>query len=97
MELRKDPITQSWIILGHREIGGESISECPFEPGKIEKLKPILSWPAEGQWQVRVVPHFDPLYRVEGDPGRLAEGMYDKMGPSALMKLWSKHRATKNV
>ncbi|MGC1485174.1 MAG: DUF4931 domain-containing protein [Candidatus Acidiferrum sp.] len=81
MELRKDPITQSWIILGHREVGGESISECPFEPGKIEKLKPIMSWPAEGPWQVRVVPHPDPLYRVEGDPGRLAEGMYDKMGP----------------
>jgi UDPglucose--hexose-1-phosphate uridylyltransferase len=81
MELRKDPITQSWIILGHREAGSESISECPFEPGKIEKINPIMSWPPEGSWQVRVIPHPDPLYRVEVDPGRLAEGMYDKMGP----------------
>ncbi|MFI5071117.1 MAG: DUF4931 domain-containing protein, partial [Terriglobales bacterium] len=81
MELRKDPITQSWIVLGHRELTGESLSECPFEPGKIEKLKPILSWPPEGAWQMRVVPHPEPLYRVEGDPGRVAEGMYDKMGP----------------
>ena len=81
MELRKDPITQSWIILGHREVGGESISECPFEPEKIGTLKPIVSWPPDGPWQVRVVPHPDPLYRLEGDPARLAEGMYDKMGP----------------
>ena len=29
-----------------------------------------------------MVPHPDPLYRVEGQPGRLAEGMYDKMGPT---------------
>ena len=81
MELRKDPITQSWIILGHREAGGESINECPFEPEPMAKAKVIASWPAEGAWQVRVIPHPDPLYRVEGDPGRLAEGMYDKMGP----------------
>jgi UDPglucose--hexose-1-phosphate uridylyltransferase len=81
MELRKDPITQSWIILGHREVPGDSISECPFEPEKMTKLTPIMSWPPEGPWQIRVVPHPEPLYRVEGDPGRLAEGMYDKMGP----------------
>ncbi|MGA2095447.1 MAG: DUF4931 domain-containing protein [Candidatus Acidiferrum sp.] len=81
MELRKDPITQSWIILGHREVPGDSISECPFEAEKMAKLVPIMSWPPEGPWQIRVVPHPEPLYRVEGDPGRLAEGMYDKMGP----------------
>src|SRR2546429_9731746 len=39
-----------------------------------------MIWPAAGPWQVRVVPHPDPLYHVESDPGRLAEGMYDKMG-----------------
>src|SRR6476661_1000970 len=81
MELRKDPITQRWIILGHREVGSESLSECPFEPEKIEKIKPIMSLPPGGPWQVRVIPHPDPLYRVEVDPGLLAEGMYDKMGP----------------
>jgi UDPglucose--hexose-1-phosphate uridylyltransferase len=81
MELRKDPITQSWIILGHRETSGEVLSECPFDPEKIGKLSPIMSWPAEGPWQVRVVPHPEPLYRLEGDPSRSAEGLYDKMGP----------------
>ncbi len=38
-----------------------------------------MTWPAEGAWQVRVLPHPDPLYHIEGEPGRVAEGMYDKM------------------
>lgn len=80
MELRKDPITQSWVILGERELLSDGQTVCPFDPEKIEKLPSILTWPPEGPWQVRVVPHPEPLYRVEGEPGRLAEGMYDKMG-----------------
>jgi len=40
-----------------------------------------LSWPPEGPWKIRVLPHPEPLYRVETDPGRAAEGIYDKMGP----------------
>ncbi len=80
MELRKDPITQSWIILGQRERLGESTEECPLEPAKVEKLPSILTWPTEGPWQVRVVAHPEPLYHVEGEAARTAEGMYDKMG-----------------
>ena len=80
MELRKDPITQSWVILGQRDVVAETPEQCPLEQEKIEKVPAIMIWPASGPWQVRVVPHPDPLYRVEGDPGRLAEGMYDKMG-----------------
>ena len=30
-------------------------------------------------WQVRVFPHFNPLFRIEGDTDRAAEGLYDKM------------------
>src|SRR5260370_29470425 len=78
MELRKDPITQSWVILGQREARGDAPEECPLEPAKIEKLRSILTWPAEGAWQVRVLPHPEPLYHIEGEPGRLAEGMYAK-------------------
>ena len=39
-------------------------------------------------------PHFDPLYRVEGEPGRTAEGIYDQMGPWALTRSSSKRRST---
>src|SRR5216110_67662 len=80
MELRKDPITQSWVILGQREVVAETAEQCPLEPAMIDKIPAILTWPASGPWQVRVIPHPEPLYHVEGDPGRLAEGMYDKMG-----------------
>src|SRR5260370_4618355 len=79
MELRKDPITQSWVILGQREALGAAAEECPLEPAKIEKLRSILTWPADGAWQGRVLPHPQPLYHVECEPGRVAEGMYDKM------------------
>ncbi|HYL84697.1 MAG TPA: DUF4931 domain-containing protein [Candidatus Angelobacter sp.] len=80
MELRKDPITQSWIILGQREIVAETPEECPLEPAKLQKVTPILTWPTEGTSQIRVIPHPEPLYRVESEAARLAEGMYDKMG-----------------
>src|SRR5260370_38447256 len=80
MELRKDPITQSWVILGQREELGDAPEECPLEPAKIEKQRAILTWPAEGAWQVRVVPHPQPLYHIEGDPGRVAEGVDENEG-----------------
>lgn len=80
MEIRRDPITQSWVVLGQREHSDESPEACPFDGSVVEKQAAILTWPAEGPWQVRVLPHPDPLYRIEGEPGRLAEGMYDKMG-----------------
>ncbi len=50
-------------------------------PAEADKRAAILSWPAEGPWQVKVIAHPDPLYHVEGDLGRRAEGMYDKMWP----------------
>ncbi len=79
MEIRRDPITQSWVVLGHREELAEDGGACPLCSGDAAKQPTLLAWPAEGPWQVRVVPHPDPLYRIEGDLGRQAEGMYDKM------------------
>src|SRR5436853_5405642 len=80
MEIRRDPITQSWVVLGQRESLADGSLPCPFDPGTIEKRPAILTWPNEGPWQVRVIAHPDPLYRIEGDSARVAEGMYDKMG-----------------
>src|SRR5260370_975853 len=79
MELGKDHVTQSWVIVGHRDARGDAPGECRLEPAKIEKLRSIMTWRGEGAWQVRVLPHPDPLYHIEGEPGRVAEGMYDKM------------------
>ncbi len=79
MELRKDPITRSWVVVGKAE-NGVAGGPCPLCPGsEPASSKTLLALPASEPWQVRVIPHVDPLYRIEGDPERSAEGMYDRM------------------
>jgi UDPglucose--hexose-1-phosphate uridylyltransferase len=86
MEIRKDPITRSWVLVGDGE-SGESLelagSACPYCPGQTGPLSaPILSVPVDGQQaQIRVFPHPAPLYRIEGEAERRAKGLYDKMRP----------------
>ncbi|HXL23637.1 MAG TPA: DUF4931 domain-containing protein [Candidatus Dormibacteraeota bacterium] len=80
MELRKDPVTQAWVVVGQRDALSDTSVGCPLEPDKIDALPSILTWPQEGAWQIRVLPHPRPIYRIEGEPGRLPEGIYDKMG-----------------
>jgi UDPglucose--hexose-1-phosphate uridylyltransferase len=81
MELRRDPITQNWVIQEDGEGPWPKFAVCPLCPGQ-ESLSPqtIYSyWNGNGTWQVRVMPHLRPLYRIEGDAQRRAEGIYDKM------------------
>ena len=79
MELRKDPITRSWVVMGHREDVSSPGFGCPFCAPKVDSQQSLLRLPPQGPWQVLVMPHLDPLYRVEGEPGRKADGMYDTM------------------
>ena len=79
MELRKDPITRSWVVVGHSEQPALPADVCPLCSDHAAGQRQLLALPAGGPWQVRVIPHFDPLYRIEGDPGRTAEGIYDRM------------------
>jgi len=79
MELRKDPITRSWVVAGHPEREKVRMDPCPLCPENRLETKVLLDLPANGPWQVRVYPHFRPLYRIEGDPGRSADGIYDRM------------------
>jgi UDPglucose--hexose-1-phosphate uridylyltransferase len=81
MEIRRDPVTQSWIVSGQREklLDGETV--CPFDSPAVDSIAPILSSPSDGPWQVRVIPSPNPLYRIDIDPGRVAEGIYDTMAP----------------
>jgi UDPglucose--hexose-1-phosphate uridylyltransferase len=81
MEIRRDPITQSWVVQGQKESLEDLPQKCPFDRPESEG-KAILLSPAEGVAQVRVLPHPDPLYRIDGQLGRLADGIYDKMGPT---------------
>ena len=54
---------------------------CPLCPNQSQSVKPLLELPANGSAQVRVIPHFQPLYRIEGEPGRMPDGIYDRMRP----------------
>jgi UDPglucose--hexose-1-phosphate uridylyltransferase len=79
MELRKDPITRSWVVVGHPE-PTVIAAGCPLCPGHEAEQHTLLSRPNDGPWNVRVMPHLDPLYRIETEMGREAEGIYDRMG-----------------
>jgi UDPglucose--hexose-1-phosphate uridylyltransferase len=79
MELRKDPITRSWVVVGHPE-HADIPEGCPLCPGHEAEQHTLLARPANGPWKVRVMPHLDPLYRIETEMGREAEGIYDRMG-----------------
>jgi UDPglucose--hexose-1-phosphate uridylyltransferase len=79
VELRKDPITQSWVRVGQPE-PPPAPGGCPLCPVNMN-MPALLELPAGRNAQVRVVPHFNPLYRVEGEVERLPEGIYDRMRP----------------
>ncbi|HXX71147.1 MAG TPA: hypothetical protein VEI55_02570 [Candidatus Acidoferrum sp.] len=79
MELRKDPITRSWVVIGHPERETEPAGPCPLCQGNGTEGAPLLQLPLSGEPQVRIYPHFLPLYHVEGDPARTADGIFDRM------------------
>lgn len=81
MELRKDPITRSWVVVGHPDREKVRPDPCPLCPGNGVETRVLLELPQQGPWQVRAYPHFRPLYHIEGDPARGAEGIYDRMAP----------------
>jgi UDPglucose--hexose-1-phosphate uridylyltransferase len=81
MELRRDPITQSWVIQQMTESTWAKEGVCPLCPGNESLCPPnIYVHPPGGPfWQVRVIPHRYPVYQVEGDAQRRGEGIYDRM------------------
>jgi UDPglucose--hexose-1-phosphate uridylyltransferase len=84
MELRKDPITRSWVITGDDvpEISRtDSLCRfCPTSSLPVQQVA-ILPGPPGTPWAARSVVHPNPLYRIEGDPGRRGDGLYDRMRP----------------
>jgi UDPglucose--hexose-1-phosphate uridylyltransferase len=83
MELRKDPITRSWVITDDdpAEARPRPQSTCRFCPESKETLHVISFVPyAVGTpWSARAVVHPTPLYHIEGEPGRRGDGLYDRM------------------
>lgn len=83
MDLRKDPITRSWVLIGDGESDAEAATNpaCPYCVGTAASLtQPLLFVPTDNQpGGIRVYPHPHPLYRIEGEADRRAEGIYDRM------------------
>ena len=84
MQLRKDPITRSWVITGddpEKDSLESKVAPCRFCAGSKNSLQVVGSVPAEAPpgWAARAVVHPAPLYRIEGDPKREGDGIYDRM------------------
>jgi len=83
MELRKDPITRSWVITGDDVIEPAPRSgACRFCGPSAESTQVIANLPGvDGNaWSARSVVHPQALYHIEGEPARRGEGLYDRMG-----------------
>jgi len=80
MELRKDPITRSWVITG--DDTGDALrtdGACRFCESSSPVQEIARTPNSGGPWSARSVVHPKPLYRIEGDPGRRGDGIYDRM------------------
>lgn len=81
MELRKDPITRSWVIVAEETERLAQPGYCPFCPGSpnAPQIITTLNSGEPGTGPVMAMVHPSPLYRIEGEPHRRAEGIYDAM------------------
>ncbi|HKF05727.1 MAG TPA: hypothetical protein VKB49_25630 [Candidatus Sulfotelmatobacter sp.] len=82
MELRKDPITRSWVMTGDEpgDTGQRTDSPCRFcsDSGGLQEIARSPNDPGT-TWSARSVVHPKPLYHIEGEPGRRGDGIYDQM------------------
>jgi UDPglucose--hexose-1-phosphate uridylyltransferase len=82
MQLRKDPITRSWVITGDDPaLTAKDEGGCPYCPDSKSPTQVVSSQPGVdgGPWSARAVVHPRPIFHVEGDTERIGEGLYDKM------------------
>jgi UDPglucose--hexose-1-phosphate uridylyltransferase len=83
MELRKDPITRSWVITGD-DVGEPTprAQACRFCGPSADLTNVIATLPGvDGSaWSARSVVHPQALYHIEGEAARRGDGLYDRMG-----------------
>ena len=91
-ELRKDPLLGRWVAVLSRSMAPEEYAlpqpdtnegTCPLCRGREEEApREIMSIREPGggnAWLTRVIPNFNPVFKIEGDLGRRGNGMYDRM------------------
>ncbi len=81
-ELRRDPISGSWVVVGLTWVKSSEVDVCPFCPGNErlsgKSIREITD--ASGAWLVRCFPAANPIFMIEAAANKKAEGMYDRMG-----------------
>jgi len=85
MELRKDPLTRSWVLTGDDipETGARPGGECRLCPSSSARLQQVSSRSSVrgGPWSARAVVHPAAIYHIEEKLDRRGEGLYDRMPP----------------
>jgi UDPglucose--hexose-1-phosphate uridylyltransferase len=83
MELRKDPLTRSWVLTGDDipETAPRAATQCRLCPGSQIRAQQVSSRASisGGPWSARAIVHPDAIYHIEGSPDRRGEGLYDRM------------------
>jgi UDPglucose--hexose-1-phosphate uridylyltransferase len=85
-ELRKDPISNQWVLVRNWAPRSAGNGPCPLCPGHEAQTPPeIAAYRTNGQpansseWLVRVIPDFAPLLQIEGDVLREGVGIFDRV------------------
>jgi UDPglucose--hexose-1-phosphate uridylyltransferase len=86
-QLRRDPLHNEWVLMDFdaplRRFSEDELSpskeDCPFCHGNEAALGPVLYFDKE--YGVKVVPNGRPLFRVENELIRHANGPYDFLSP----------------
>jgi UDPglucose--hexose-1-phosphate uridylyltransferase len=83
MELRKDPLTRSWVLTGDDlpDTVPRPARECRLCATSPERLQQISMRPpvGGGAWSARALVHPNVVYHIEGLPERRGQGLYDRM------------------
>ena len=94
-ELRKDPVSGDWVVSGYKKSKVSDTGDCPFCPGN-EHLTPKTIREIkgrDGEWLVRCFPATSPVFAIEAEEQKRAEGLYDKMGNVGAHEIVVEHRS----
>jgi UDPglucose--hexose-1-phosphate uridylyltransferase len=94
-ELRKDPVSGDWVVSGYKGTKISNTGDCPFCPGN-EHLTPKTIREikgSDGTWAVRCFAATNPIFAIEVEEQKRAEGLYDKMGNVGAHEIVVEHRS----
>lgn len=81
-ELRKDPVSGNWVVVGYGREQPADLNICPFCPGNEHMTSPVIREfkDREGAWLVRCFPASNPVFVIEVAEHKRADGIFDRMG-----------------